>query len=97
MNVRGAFPDGFAEDLIDETHHGRLLVVFQNGHFLTQGVMFCLVHFALDQFIKARRSHAIPGAERLEDGGAGREDPSDILVERLASHLPGLEVKRIIR
>ena len=62
MNVCGAFPDGFAENLIHETHHGRFFVVFQNGHFLTQGVMFCLVHFALDQFIEARCSHAIPGA-----------------------------------
>ena len=37
---------------------------------------------------------AVPAAQaqqRLEDGGAGREDPSDILVERLASHLPGLD------
>jgi len=49
MDVRGAFADGLAEDLIHEAHDRGFLVVFEHGDFLAECVGFGVAVFFVDE------------------------------------------------
>ena len=97
VNVRRAFVEGRAHDLIDKADHGRLgILLVEDVDFLLQVERRVVDIAAFQDGVEGLRADAVAGTQRGEDGPAGGDAPGDRLLDFLRDDLPRGEIERIV-